>query len=141
MKEFNLELAKAGHPVQTRDGRKVRIICWSRKGKGIKFVSEDEYVLEEFRSIVALVYDEKKDIEEVCSYTQNGELADTLIVHNSPKNLVMAPEKHEGWVNLFKDRENNIYSGNYIYNSREEAVEREGRCDVYITTCKIEWED
>lgn len=28
MKEFNLELAKAGRPVQTRDGRAVRILCY-----------------------------------------------------------------------------------------------------------------
>lgn len=31
MKPFDLELAKAGHPVQTRDGRPVRIICYDRK--------------------------------------------------------------------------------------------------------------
>lgn len=28
MKKFDLELAKAGHPICTRDGRNVRLICF-----------------------------------------------------------------------------------------------------------------
>lgn len=32
MKPFNLEEAKAGKPVCTRDGRNARIICFDRKG-------------------------------------------------------------------------------------------------------------
>ena len=28
MKEFDIELAKQGHPVCTRDGRKVRVLCY-----------------------------------------------------------------------------------------------------------------
>ena len=32
MKPFNLELAKQGHPVVTRKGQPVRIICFDRKG-------------------------------------------------------------------------------------------------------------
>lgn len=32
MKKFNLESAKAGKPVCTRDGRSVRIICFDKKG-------------------------------------------------------------------------------------------------------------
>ena len=30
MKEFDLELAKAGFPVKTRDGKKARILCFDR---------------------------------------------------------------------------------------------------------------
>ena len=32
MKVFNYNAAKSGAPVQTRDGRKARIICWDYKG-------------------------------------------------------------------------------------------------------------
>lgn len=32
MKPFDLELAKQGHPVCTRDGKDVRIICFDAKG-------------------------------------------------------------------------------------------------------------
>lgn len=35
MKPFNLELAKQGHPVITRNGKKARIICFDRKGEPI----------------------------------------------------------------------------------------------------------
>ena len=31
MKPFDIELAKAGYPVCTRDGRPVRILCFDRK--------------------------------------------------------------------------------------------------------------
>ena len=31
MKPFNFELAKRGYPVQTRNGRSARIICWDMK--------------------------------------------------------------------------------------------------------------
>jgi len=33
MKKFDLELAKQGHPVCTRDGREARIICFDAKGE------------------------------------------------------------------------------------------------------------
>lgn len=32
MEKFDLELAKNGHPVCTRDGRDVRILCFDKKG-------------------------------------------------------------------------------------------------------------
>lgn len=32
MKEFDLEKAKAGHPVCTRDGKEARILCFDRIG-------------------------------------------------------------------------------------------------------------
>lgn len=32
MKEFDLEKAKAGHLVCTRDGHEARILCFDRKG-------------------------------------------------------------------------------------------------------------
>ena len=59
MKEFNLEEAKAGKPVYTRDGRPARIICWDRKS----------YKTTEYH-IVALI---KTEIdEEICTYTKQG---------------------------------------------------------------------
>lgn len=32
MKRFNLEAAKTGKPICTRDGKSARIICWDMKG-------------------------------------------------------------------------------------------------------------
>lgn len=58
MKEFNLELAKQGHEVQTRDGDPARIVCYDRK-------SEEGYY-----PIVALI--EKEGEEETYFYTSDG---------------------------------------------------------------------
>ena len=55
LKEFNLEAAKAGKPVCTRDGRKARIICFDAKCN---------------KPIVALIYDCNK--ETVFQYLENG---------------------------------------------------------------------
>lgn len=56
MKEFDLEKAKMGYPLCTRDGRGARIICYDRKG---------DY------PIVALITDEE-DEEQAIIYTING---------------------------------------------------------------------
>lgn len=58
MKTFNLEEAKAGKPVITRDGRPVRIICFDK-------ISPEGYPL------IALTYD-KDGIERIKSYDQEG---------------------------------------------------------------------
>lgn len=116
LKKFDIEAAKEGKPVCTRDGRKARIICFDAKG--------------DF-PIVALV--ETNNIEEVYQYTNNGlffhlESNDLEIVND----LMMLPEKKEGWVNVYK---------NQIHNMLESAEEgHKGRTD-YIKTIKVEWEE
>lgn len=55
LKPFDLEVAKAGKPVCTRDGRKARIICFDAKCN---------------KPIVALIYDCNK--ETVLQYLENG---------------------------------------------------------------------
>ena len=88
MKPFNLEEAKAGKPVCTRDGRKARIICFDRNAARY--------------NIVALVecsgFPNKE--EEIKVYANNGRYFDT--VEESPCDLMMCPEKKEGWVNIGK---------------------------------------
>lgn len=56
LKEFNLEEAKAGKQVYTRDGHKARIICYDRRGS---------------KPIVALI-DDKDDSELYYSFTNEG---------------------------------------------------------------------
>lgn len=57
MKPFNLELAKAGHPVRNAIGKDVRIICFDRKGS---------------HPIVALTNAYGATYEEVASFTNEG---------------------------------------------------------------------
>lgn len=120
MKPFNLEEAKAGKPVATRDGRIVRIVCWDRK--------------DEFYPILALVGER----EEPLYFTTEGRFYD---LEKSRLDLVMAPEKYEGWINIYKYTIDANRRGGGIYPTKEEAINK-GKADSnYITTIKIEWEE
>ena len=50
-----------------------------------------------------------------------------------------APEKREGWINIYLDVVNSSYVGTHIYKSKEEAEERGKKWSGYIATHKIEW--
>lgn len=120
LKPFDLEAAKAGKPVCTRDGRNARIICFDRK------FYHDGYNY----PIVAMVND--NDNELVHAYTQGG-----LLVGNMERDLdlMMLPEKKEGWVNIYRSQ---------IYDTLErakEAYKRTYNDDNYLQTIKIEWEE
>lgn len=79
---FDVEKAKAGAPVVTRDGRPARIICFDAKSKF---------------PIVALVMENNK--ERVLSFSKKGRFyLDTEWKYD----LFMATVKREGWVNLYK---------------------------------------
>jgi hypothetical protein len=118
LKEFDLEAAKAGKPVCTRDGRKARIICFDLNNKNFPIVAIINCDTEEN----AYQY----DIDGVCDE------------HDNNLNLMMSPEKKEGWVNIYKDFEDRICC---IYKTKEEALEKKETEDDYITTIKIEWEE
>lgn len=127
MKPFNLEEAKAGEPVCTRDGRPVRIVCFD--------VSSNDYPL------LALVQDSGDGLEYIISYTLSGQ---QYVGEESSCDLVMISEIKEGWINLCKDKDDlggtGIYlTGSRVYASKEEA---ERACiRPLFTTIKITWEE
>lgn len=119
LKPFDLEKAKAGKPVCTRDGRKARIICFDRVG--------------DF-PIVALTDDRDYKEEGVNLYDINGKGS------NECFDLMMLPEKKEGWVNVYYDNDASSHRGcRFIYDTKERAVKEAG--SSYITTVKINWEE
>ena len=119
MKPFDLEAAKAGKPVCTRDGRKARIICFDRQHES---------------NIVALIPEENE--EYVCTYNSDGSFRKGTTHEND---LMMLPEKKEGWVNVYKMSDGQIIIGQYPYES-EDYCRNVGRSeDGYIDTIKIEW--
>ena len=123
MKQFNLEeyLKDPNKKVVTRDGRNVRIICTDRQGGD--------------RPILILCF-ESDGIERCFSCLPNGR---RYVDIDSCMDLFFAPEKHEGWVNVYKTRSGAAQIGQ-IYSSKEEA--EMGRKDAnYISTAKIEWEE
>lgn len=124
LKKFDLEAAKAGKPVCTRDGRKARIICFDRHGEDCP--------------IIALVVDSKNaECEEVIDYTLDGICNENIINHNK-YDLMMLPEKKEGWINLCKNNHGDTLAVG-VFPNREEAV---SNCPPsYLSTIKIEWEE
>lgn len=123
MREFNLQEAKEGKPVCTRDGRKARIICFDRK--------HSEY------PIVALVTN-KRNEEDFVAYTIKGKF---VYGRNQPDDLVMAPIKKVGWLNIYEDSCGTGCSRRCgcLWDTKEEALEhKEKYC---TTTIKVEWEE
>ena len=132
LKPFSLEAAKAGKPVCTRDGKKARIICFDRK------FYHDGYNY----PIVAMVND--NDNELVHAYTQDGLLVGNM---EGELDLMMLPEKKEGWVNIYKSDNGTYYTGAIFYEKNEALV---NTAEIEITTgiprdcidtVKINWEE
>lgn len=125
MKQFNLEeyLKNPSRKVVTKDGRKVtRFLCTDARGQ---------------YPIVALVEALDDDKESAFSYTKDGHFYPG---EEHDYNLFFAPERHEGWVNLYRGTLDITYAG-CVYTSEKEAKEHIDGTQRYVTTVKIEWEE
>ena len=120
LKEFDLEAAKAGKPVYTRDGRKARIICFDRNDN---------------MPIVALI--ECVNHVEILQCCHN----DGKVYHEtvSKYDLMMLFEKKEGWVNVYNSLGVVTFSHN-PYDTKKEALANVKPKD-YVDTVKINWEE
>lgn len=133
MKPFDLEAAKAGKPVCTRDGRKARIICFDAKRKDGK-------------NIMALIPSkEYPGFEDLVAYPNNGNYHGG---HENDGDLMMLPEKKEGWVNIYnrnrpRTSSENCYimTGVSVFETKEGAISYIDKDKEYIDTVKIEWEE
>ena len=120
MKPFNLEeyLKNPSKKVVTRGGRTVkRILCTDARG---------DY------PIVALV--DWGCYDNALSYTKDGGFY--VSDGTSVNDLFFAPEKHEGWVNVYRDFDD-VMCGSVF------ATEEDAKCNAKtaIATVKIEWEE
>ena len=126
MEQFSLEkyLTNPSRKVVTRDGRKARIVSTNMRCANYP--------------IVALV-ERCDNTEEINTYTENGEFE---VSNLSKYDLFFAPEKHEGWVNIYKSKYDG-YDLSQVYQRKEDAENEKyiNDSDVYITTIKIEWEE
>lgn len=119
MRPFNLDeyLKDPSRKVITRDGRNVRIICTD-------FDNHDFPVVGEI-----------KGHKWPLSFATNGMSIKGRQLCND---LFFAPEKHEGWVNVYMNyNERNVGA---LYSSKEDALKVAKGYDTYVTTVKIEWE-
>ena len=123
MEQFSLEkyLANPSRKVVTRGGQNVRIICTDRRDLNFP--------------IIALIENKSGLGETTISYTKDGKF---YINGSTDYDLFFAPEKHTGWVNVYKEGTNRYLEG-CICVTKEEAKRIRGY--GYITTIKIEWEE
>lgn len=121
MKEFNLEEAKAGKPICTRDGKDARIVCFDAKGCS---------------PITALV--DYNGIEMCYLYMLNGRYY-TTVDKESNIDLMMKSKKCKGWINVYRYKGDFRLSSSFVYKTKEEALNK--RDTGYISTVEIEWEE
>lgn len=119
MKPFDIELAKQGKPVCTRDGREARIICFDKRG---------------CYPVIALVQEE--GMETCHFYSQEGKCADC----GNKYDLMMASEKKEMWINIYKETIRPV-PGAGLYDTKEEAKDSIRNVNSYIATVKVCWEE
>lgn len=123
MKPFNLEeyLKNPSRKIITKEGRNARIICTDR--------------VDSIFPIVALI--ESKWGESIIANTKDGKY---FLNDASDCDLFFAPEKHEGWTNVYVD-DYRLFERTFIYKSEEEAKAVGAGRKNYVATVKIEWEE
>ena len=118
MKPFSLDeyIKNPNRKVVTRNGRSARIICTDAKGN---------------YPIVALI--EEGGYDNALSYTKDGKL---YVGETNDYDLFFAPEKHEGWVNVYRCLDDMMCGSVF-------ATEEDAKCNAKtaIATVKIEWEE
>ena len=124
MKQFNLEeyLKNPSKKVVTKEGKTIkRILCTDARGN---------------YPIVALIDEGLYD--NALSYTKDGKL---YAGESKVYDLFFAPEKYEGWLNIYRS-ESGFYLRGNPYKSKEEADEvAKANPKTFCTTVKIEWEE
>ena len=125
MKEFSLEeyLKNPSRKIVTRDGRNVRIICTDKR--------------KTIYPIIALCFMEDGS-ERLSSYLPNGK---EHVGEDSNDDLFFAPEKHEGWVNVYKDGNMYSFGDTHPYATEKEAKRYSSIYSDYVCTIKVEWKD
>ena len=122
MEQFSLDkyLKNLNRKVITRDGRDVRIICTDFDNPNYPGICEI------------------KGSKWPYSFATNGELIKGKKLSGD---LFFAPEKHEGWLNIYRS-ESGFYLRGNPYKSKEEADEvAKANYKNFCTTVKIEWEE
>ena len=124
LKPFDIQKAREGKPVCTRDGRKARIICFDRR----LFYKNVSY------PILALVECSDRE-DDVCGYNEKGK----VLIEDGAEykdDLMMLPEKKEGWVNVYKGGLLDTKS----YPTKKEAFDKASP-NGYVDTIKINWSE
>ena len=122
MKQFNLKeyLKNPSRKVITRGGYPATIVSTTFHQENYPVVAE----------VCFSSYDKKQSY----SFTANGLFLDSS---EDSRDLFFAPEKHEGWVNIYPGP----FTGVQIYKTEEDAKHCADANAKVIATVKIEWEE
>ena len=122
MKQFNLAeyLKNPERKIVTRGGYPATIVS--------TIFHQENY------PVVAEVCFSSYDKKQSYSFTANGSF---LNLAEDPRDLFFAPEKHEGWVNIYPGP----VTGVVVYKSEEDAKHGANADAKVIATIKIEWEE
>ena len=125
MEQFSLGkyLANPSRKVVTRDGCPVRILCTDKKSYN--------------EQIVGLIMGDN-GMEFISIWTQQGK---SFFNSDTPNDLFFAPEKHIGWINVYRNSDSGHTYAGAVYDSKEDAEKRKIIDENYVTTIKIEWEE
>ena len=122
MKAFNIKeyLKNPSRKVVTRDGQNIKIHCTNFMG---------------LQSIIGQI----EGYAFSTSFSEDGRYA--IDRDDSHLDLFFAPEKYEGWANVFKSSKGNNVITSDIFESKEEAEKAGKNYNNYIATAKVEWEE
>lgn len=122
MKQFNLAeyLKNPSRKIVTRGGYPATIVSTTFHQKNYPVVAE----------VCFSSYDKKQSY----SFTANGLFLDSS---EDSRDLFFAPEKHEGWVNIYPGP----FTGVVVYKTEEDAKHCANANAKVIATVKIEWEE
>ena len=123
MKQFDLEeyLKNPSRKVVTRDGQSVKIHCTN------------------FDSISdQLIVAEIEGSGYSTTFFKNGKYFKS---EETPLDLFFAPEKHEGWINLYKNDDGISWLSPIYFESKKDAEEAGLGRTCNVITIKIEWEE
>lgn len=125
MKPFNLDLAKSGVPIVTRDGRPARFVAH----------------LPEVHAITARVIFVAQRADGLWELYDCCESGSWVKNEESRHDLFHLSEKKSGWINLYRINSTGAYTSSTIYNSKEGAEAQGKPGNSYITTIQINWEE
>ena len=123
MKKFSIKeyLANPSRKVVTRDGHPARILYTDAKGK----------------YPVVAIFDIDDEDDSVGKFQKDGMYNENEI---SPFDLFFAPEKKEGWVNIYRNVCGGVSTDTDVFSTKEHA-QSSRKYENYLGTVKIEWEE
>lgn len=120
MKAFDIDKAKEGHPIVTRDGRKARILAFDVQG---------------YYPLCVAITIPNRNREQVGLYGLDGVAIPGRV---TPSDLGLVSQKQRAWINIWQVPSYNTYR----YPTKEAALEAaEWNISELVDTIEIEWEE